>query len=340
MSEIKRLNYFRHQFLNEKDFQDEQAYHLEMRRRLNRSLYSEGVIEGLQVERRSEREVTITPGVAIDRQGREIVLSDPAYRDVGSLSPNQHGYLAVEYHEGFEQSDHHSSAGVEGYTRVTESPEVRIFPHHPPDDGTTVVLGRVHLDEAGFVREIDHTGRKHAGTRAAPGSIHTEALADGSVTPAKLAGGLKRQTGWLRLSFKPIPEMDRTAFAVGPTEAICGREGATGSMGIPSPPGATRITGFRLAGEVNDAGITIELYKCGWDPIARDHEKRTLLKETFGARKATGNRSPFEEMKPLEESLDPEHHALSVRVIGAGRTSVSLVAVRFEYELQEMSPGT
>ena len=43
---IKRLRYFDNQFLVEADFTDEQKYHLEMRRRLNRALHSFGIAAG------------------------------------------------------------------------------------------------------------------------------------------------------------------------------------------------------------------------------------------------------------------------------------------------------
>jgi hypothetical protein len=335
MAEIKRLNYFRHQFLDEKDFQDEQKYHIEMRRLLNRLLHSEGIVDGLNVERADDQEIRISPGMALDREGREIILARETTRNLESIAAGSHGFVTISYNEQMEQADRYSGGGVEGFTRVTESHEIHVTPQHPPEDSTAIVLARVHLNEARHIREIDHSVRRHSAPRLGPGAIREEYLANGAVTAAKLAPALRRQTGWLRLSFKPHPEPERPAFAIGPTEALCGREGATGNMGIPSPPGAVRITGFRIAGEINDAGITIELYKCGWDPVGRDHEKRTLLKNTFQARRASGNRSPFEEMVPLEEDLDPEHHALSVRVIGAGRTSISLIAIRFEYELRE-----
>lgn len=339
MSEIKRLHYFRHQFLNEKDFLDEQAYHVEMRRRLNRASHSEGIVDGLEVEKRGEREVAITPGFAIDREGREIVLADPIHRAVTVVPPAAHAFVVIAYREGFEQADHHSSAGVEGYTRVTEAPDVRTTSHHPPDDGVSVVLARIRFNEDGDIDEVERDVRRHSGLRLGHGSIHTAALADASVTAAKLAPDVRRQTGWLRVCFKPLPEDRSAAFLVGPTEAACGKEGATGSMGIPSPPGAVRITGFRMAGEINDGGIKIELYKCGWDSVRADHEKRTVLTDTLSPhQRGDGGRRAFEEMRPLAEDLDPEHHALAVRVIAQGRTSISLIAVRFEYEFRELSP--
>ena len=73
---IKRLNYFTHQFLREQDFKDEQAYHLEMCRRHNRMLHGWGVVTGLEVQKKGEREITINPGTAIDKEGRELMLAE------------------------------------------------------------------------------------------------------------------------------------------------------------------------------------------------------------------------------------------------------------------------
>ena len=103
---IKRLNYFNHQFLEEKDFRDEQQYHLEMRRRLNRSLHIWGIAEGLEVARSGNREVTVAPGFAIDREGRELVVVTPIARDIGS-SEHHHKELHVllSHKERFEEAE-------------------------------------------------------------------------------------------------------------------------------------------------------------------------------------------------------------------------------------------
>src|SRR5882724_3548758 len=74
----KRLNYFKSQFLELRDFQDEQTYHLEMLRRHNRGLHGWGVVTGgLQVTLSPDKSsLLITPGSAIDNQGKEIVLEE------------------------------------------------------------------------------------------------------------------------------------------------------------------------------------------------------------------------------------------------------------------------
>src|SRR5438309_1834447 len=72
---IKRLNYFNGQFLREEDFTEEQTYHLDMRRRHNLRLHTPGIVFGLAVTPGTGK-VTVQPGMAIDVQGREIILGD------------------------------------------------------------------------------------------------------------------------------------------------------------------------------------------------------------------------------------------------------------------------
>ncbi len=75
---IQRVNYFEGQRLRVKDFEDEQTYHLDMRRRHNKNLHSWGIAEGLRVNREKDtNKVTISPGMALDAEGREIILEEP-----------------------------------------------------------------------------------------------------------------------------------------------------------------------------------------------------------------------------------------------------------------------
>src|SRR5580658_6514977 len=78
---LKRPNYFPYQFLREQDFKDEQEYHIEARRRHNKQFHSWGVVEGLEVKEHGEHEILIQPGHAVDKAGREIVLTQTVSRD-------------------------------------------------------------------------------------------------------------------------------------------------------------------------------------------------------------------------------------------------------------------
>ena len=193
MADIKRVNYFTHQFLVEKDFDDEQEYHIDMRRRHNRVNHSWGVAGGLDVTKTKDKEVTISKGTAIDKDGQEMVLLEPLTVDLTAFGSNTDVYLSISYQEVFDEADHYTSGGVDDYTRTTERPKLESSKDAPaplPGNGSVITLARVHLDGSGNVDAgIDDTMRKTAGSRIAPGAVGTNELADNAVTAAKIANG-------------------------------------------------------------------------------------------------------------------------------------------------------
>jgi hypothetical protein len=125
MSDIKRLHYFNHQFLVESDFADEQQYHLAMRRRHNAALHDYGVADGLAVTRTGDREITVQPGLAIDRDGRELVLLDSrivGLSDAAAFPAGATIHLTIAYDEA--ESDPSTATGVTGNTRIIERPQL------------------------------------------------------------------------------------------------------------------------------------------------------------------------------------------------------------------------
>lgn len=74
----ERLNYFNGQRLTASDFRTEQGHHDGMRRILNSSLYSAGVVTGLQVsiDPANNHHVIVSHGLAFDYLGREIFLPE------------------------------------------------------------------------------------------------------------------------------------------------------------------------------------------------------------------------------------------------------------------------
>jgi hypothetical protein len=73
---LDRLSYYNGQRLEARDLKLEQAYHMRMRRWLNKSLYPDGgIVNGLEViEQEGTLVVIVTAGLALDTQGREIIL--------------------------------------------------------------------------------------------------------------------------------------------------------------------------------------------------------------------------------------------------------------------------
>ena len=68
---LARLNYFNGQRLAAADFRTEQGYHVGMRRVLNRSLYSAGIVTGLEVEpdRSDVHRVVVRDGLGVRSSG-------------------------------------------------------------------------------------------------------------------------------------------------------------------------------------------------------------------------------------------------------------------------------
>jgi len=323
---MKRLNYFHHQFLEERDFQDEQTYQIEMRRRHNRTLHFWGVAEGLAVTRRGDREIVVSPGMAIDKEGREIILPEETVHDLSGFAHMAHAWITLAYHEEHDPQDRHSAGGIEGYTRTTETCELAAARQQPSDDGSVITLARVQLNANGHVGEIDSSVRVHAGSL----------LRDGSVTRHKLAPELRDSlgAGWLRMPFKPVKldrlrlggrlqtggEGEEGQFIVDVDYAYCGQRGARGTMGIPVPPGARKIKGFRIAGKTNGK-VTTQLFRTGW--INNQPERTELLLEI-----AEG--PSFHKHVRLDENLDPEGGALAISVVADGPSEIWLVATEFQ----------
>src|SRR5579859_4740853 len=76
---IERMHYYQRQYLGALDFEDQQTYHREMRRRLNLAHHSWGIVVGLELHPTNTTagqptDIYINPGMAIDGYGREIVI--------------------------------------------------------------------------------------------------------------------------------------------------------------------------------------------------------------------------------------------------------------------------
>lgn len=79
----RRVRYFPGRLLTDEDLAAEQDYHRQMRYLVNR-LHGHGIASGLDVDI-ANKEVRVSPGVAIDRLGRELVLVQPAFVTVGPV---------------------------------------------------------------------------------------------------------------------------------------------------------------------------------------------------------------------------------------------------------------
>lgn len=85
-SHFKRVRYFHGMLLTDRDFREEQIYHLEKRRLLNRMLHGWGVVCGLGIDwTPGKKSLIIKPGLALDCHGNEIFVCEPYQIDVSAL---------------------------------------------------------------------------------------------------------------------------------------------------------------------------------------------------------------------------------------------------------------
>ncbi|MGB8697790.1 MAG: hypothetical protein WCD18_00090 [Thermosynechococcaceae cyanobacterium] len=185
MDSIQRLNYFTSQFLVEEDFLDEQAYHREMRHRHNRSLHTPGVVEGLLVSQAGDRQIKVSPGMAIDQNGQEIILLSES--GAIPLSGTNDVFVTIQYKEEKEILD--TTSGLEKeYRRIQEKSEIAFSTSRPSAEGSTILLASVKLNANGDIEgDPNNLVRMVAGAAIAPKSVGSQKLEDGGVTREKIA---------------------------------------------------------------------------------------------------------------------------------------------------------
>ena len=100
ITDIERLNYYEGEFLGAADFQAEQEYHRDMRRRHNIGQHTWGIVSGLDLVQipngtsvpganpsLPEVDVYVQPGMAVDTFGREIVVLNKVQLTQDLFSP-------------------------------------------------------------------------------------------------------------------------------------------------------------------------------------------------------------------------------------------------------------
>ena len=123
----KRMHYFDRQFLRASDFKVEQQYHIDRHRRHNRLLHTPGVAteHDLTVTgKEGDLSITVTAGTAIDKEGREIILLKPTKPIPLPFDLGESLELVINFQD--HPDDLSTDPGVNGFTRITEEPNVQI----------------------------------------------------------------------------------------------------------------------------------------------------------------------------------------------------------------------
>lgn len=190
---LERLNYYNGMPLQASDFKTEQDYHMRTRRWLNKSLYSAGIARGLEVRAITEGPkidtpyVAVSPGLALDSEGREIILFDEALVEVCSYSGTNEStvvgnYLVIEYAEETlayesggcavrtpETSASKSTNQWGGPSRIQARVKFSWVAFVPQPGSNQIVLARVELTlpHCDSVYQIDAGARRYIGAASA-----------------------------------------------------------------------------------------------------------------------------------------------------------------------------
>lgn len=167
---FERNRYFYGKLLTVRDFESEQTYFNDKRRLLNRLLHGSGVVAGLQVVAVDDKSISVQMGVALDRLGREIVVSAPVTLKLSMIegfSNNEYAknvYLCIAYDEKGKEPVH-SVAGssvreeeVNEYNRMQEGYKLFIK-EEAPDPSIWAERGR--LEDVSVLYQDDHVRILH-----------------------------------------------------------------------------------------------------------------------------------------------------------------------------------
>lgn len=191
--DIKRLCYYERQFLGVRDFQDEQAYHIMMRRRHLIAQHTWGIVVGLQLTQEAGTNGWIMQaGMAVDGFGREIVVFEPEPLNTAQIAAQLAGSvgstsLNIWLTHWLEKVDR-PPAGYELCDRPDQFSRVRetyrlLYQDEPPSRDRTsppqpyeiladdpaqgawpIFLGKIVWDStAGEIAAVNLTGRKYVG---------------------------------------------------------------------------------------------------------------------------------------------------------------------------------
>ncbi|MGI5132198.1 tail fiber domain-containing protein [Pseudonocardia sp. CA-107938] len=175
----KRVRFFDGQFLQEQDLIDEQRYHLDRGRRLPALVGLRGVVTGLAVTSPGPYQVRVTPGVAVDERGRQLVLAAelaltlPSAQFAGTRDvdlvlvhqelPTDLAQTGSESHRRFDESPKLAATSPDGAVAVAPLGAT------PTWDGPSVPLATLVVSDSGAIT-VDAPATLRAGLRV-PGRI-------------------------------------------------------------------------------------------------------------------------------------------------------------------------
>ncbi len=292
----RRLNYYTGQFLRAEDFALEQSYHIDRQRRHNRLFHTPGIADGLTVEPViGDDDIVVTPGTAVDGEGREIVLAESRTVTASEAHAGKQVVVVISYQETTTDTK-----GV-GDTRWTEAPRVEVVEaDEAPPDETHIRLARLTLDSDGSVASRDESFQPRRAGVSTRGEAELTRLSLQRVDEARTRWPSLSSGASNRVDIEGSLQLSGGLTAGGPLDVT------DGALTI----AANGVTQFK-AGE----GYAVQLPRGGWYRIA------ALISEEHG-RNVRANAV----FKLFDTTAAGGHSSVTVRV-GASFADRSRMAV-------------
>lgn len=209
---VSRTHYFSGESLLTADFLCEQHYHMQMLALNNSSLHIWGIARGLDVSWQagsSVARVTVSPGMAIDRLGRQIVLVSSQVLKLEGIAAGSKVYLTIRYHEVY--GDFSDESGVPGYKRIVQQPVLEYL-RTLQDPGINILLAVITLSSQGGIDAVaDGLGtddRRYVGSRLGVLELVTEGTGIHASTNDVSANGDTAEPTWSGIALKARKESD------------------------------------------------------------------------------------------------------------------------------------
>ncbi|WP_396613692.1 hypothetical protein ACH9L7_18590 (plasmid) [Haloferax sp. S1W] len=145
LSQFQKNRFFKGKLMTPRDMQAEQAYHAERLHTINRFLNGKGIVHGIEVQSVTETgdglDVTLTPGLALDGNGRPIVVEQPTTKSV-PMPADDTVYLFLEFAEATMETipvpDTDGAVADDTAPNRTVESFTLTYRETPPNDGTVV----------------------------------------------------------------------------------------------------------------------------------------------------------------------------------------------------------
>jgi hypothetical protein len=168
--ESLRVNFKERQRLQAADLQSEQEYFSGLDQRHNLDQHSPGIVRGLSLRVENDERAVVEPGLAIDSQGRDVVLRDEVSFDIEDADSCVDVWLIHCLQPHRLSQPGRSSCSAETFQRWAESPRILAVSTETDDDpdapvNGAIFLGRIVCNDA---QDVEYTAIR-GGEVADPG---------------------------------------------------------------------------------------------------------------------------------------------------------------------------